>query len=130
MFADLSSRTATTVDALSAVNAVTIYPGVYCAQSFTLESGGVLTFDGLGNSDSHFIMNAAGYLNAAPNSVMLLRNGAEVRLSHGPGTLPQLQSCSATMHWGSQASHIFWVLENYALLDKNSTVVSFVWFAH
>lgn len=101
VFADLSSRTATTADSLSSR---TIYPGVHCAQSFTLESGGALTFDGLGNNDSHFIMNAASFLNAAPDSVMLLRNGAEVRPSHGPGMLPQQHESSVTMPAGQ--SHL------------------------
>lgn len=104
MFADLSSRAATPVDAQSLTlgSANTVYPGVYySAQSFTLGSRAVLTFDGLGNDDSHFIMSAAGVLYAAPDSVMLLRNGAKVRRDW---ETPQLAPC-----------HMLWVARRPAM---------------
>ena len=61
IYADLSSRTATTI--VSGLDATTIYPGVWsCTLYFTLGSGATVTFDAQNYSGAVFVLINSGEL--------------------------------------------------------------------
>jgi len=94
--ADLLSRSATPI--ISALDATTIYPGVWTCANYLLGNGATVTFDARNNPNAVFIMlNSgksvefglclprsdclasvpSGYLDVNPNGAMLLSNGAQ-----------------------------------------------------
>ena len=64
----------------SDLSGLTLYPGVYCtANGFFRLTAGAVTLDGLGDSDSVFIFQAATDIITSSSTEIILTNGAEAK---------------------------------------------------
>ena len=96
LYTDLNTRTVTsTSHSLAFGNGEVLLPGVYAVNG-AVSVTGTLTFNGLNNSDSLFIIKSAGACNTAASVTMYLINGA-------------------------QASNIFWVAEGAVGIGASNT---------
>jgi hypothetical protein len=62
----------------SSLNDLSLTPGVYVASSYITLGSSVLTFDGLGDPNSVFIVTSSSYLAVSPGALMVLVNGGEL----------------------------------------------------
>jgi len=127
--------TETTSSIIAQLGAQTLLPGAYSTPSGAFLLTGTLTFDGLGNTDSVFIIRADSTVTTASSSVVVLVNGAQacniywfIGSSMTTGTNSILAGnviaqVSVTLTTSSSLSGALFALTGSITIDQSSVIV-------